>query len=145
MNKEIGPNSPSDASDGHARGGVVVHHSESFSGPLPPPEVLRRFDEVVPGAAERIIRMAEGQFAHRVDLEKRVIKSDIARSRWGQIFAFVIALVGLAVAAIVSIYGSQWAGSIIGGGTLVSLAGVFLYGSKGRSKERENKASGSIK
>jgi uncharacterized membrane protein len=41
---------------------------QSFSGPLPPPEVLKRFDEIVPGAAERIIKMAEAQSEQRKDL-----------------------------------------------------------------------------
>src|SRR3989338_3375865 len=60
--------------------GMLVQHQE-FSGPLPPPEVLRQFDQVVPGAAERIIKMAEQQFAHRTELEKKVIDSDIRQSK----------------------------------------------------------------
>ena len=48
----------------------VTEVSQSFSGPLPPPEILRKFDEVVPGAAERIIKMAEDQSIHRKELEK---------------------------------------------------------------------------
>ncbi len=51
----------------------------TFSGPLPPPEILKRFDKVVPCTAERIIKMAEEQSAHRRELEKRVIDSDITR------------------------------------------------------------------
>lgn len=31
----------------------------SFSGPLPPPDMLRRYDEAVPGSAERIMKIAE--------------------------------------------------------------------------------------
>jgi len=31
----------------------------SFSGPLPPPEILEKYNQVVPGLAERIITMAE--------------------------------------------------------------------------------------
>ena len=120
---------------------VVVQRS-SFSGPLPPPEVLKRFDEVVPGSAERIIKMAEGQFAHRTELEKKVIDSDIARSKLGQILGFIIAIVGLICSVIISIYGNQIAGAILGVGTLASLVGVFMYGSKVRKEERERKTAG---
>lgn len=123
------------------RNAVVVHQSQSFSGPLPPPEILRKFDEVVPGAAERIIKMAEEQSAHRKDLEKRVIESDIARSKWGQVLGFVIAIAGLAASALIAIYGNAIAGSIIGVGTLASLVGVFMYGAATRSKERIEKKS----
>ena len=123
------------------RVGMVVQ--SSFEGPLPPPEILRRFDEVVPGAAERIIRMAEEQFAHRTTLEKKVIDSDISRSKWGQILGFMIAVVGLGVSALVTIYGNQWAGAVIGGGTLASLVGVFMYGARTRNKERVQKNTNS--
>lgn len=113
--------------------------SQSFSGPLPPPEILGRYEEVVPGSAERIIKMAEGQFSHRTELERKVIDSDIQITKNGQRFGFLIALAGLIVAAVVSIYGKQWAGSVIGGGTLATLVGVFVYGSRARNKERDQK------
>jgi uncharacterized membrane protein len=119
--------------------GVVVHQSQTFSGPLPPPEVLRKFDEVVPGAAERIIKMAEEQSAHRKDLERKVIDSDVSRSKWGQLLGFVIAIAGLVAATLISIYGNAIAGGVLGVGTLASLVGVFMYGATTRSKERVEK------
>jgi uncharacterized membrane protein len=125
--------------DQHKSNAVVLRQSQSFSGPLPPPEMLRKFDEVVPGAAERIIKMAEEQSAHRKDLEKKVIESDISRSKWGQVLGFIIAVAGLAFSALIAIYGSAIAGGIIGIGTLASLVGVFMYGSSSRSKERIEK------
>ncbi len=118
---------------------VEVHMESSFSGPLPPPEILKKFDDVVPGAAERIIKMAEGQFIHRTELEKKVIESDISRSKWGQILGFVIAVVGLVVSAVVAVYASATAGTIIGAGTLASLVGAFMQSTKGREKERQQK------
>ncbi|MEO8637563.1 MAG: DUF2335 domain-containing protein [Candidatus Taylorbacteria bacterium] len=119
---------------------VAVRSQQYYSGPLPPPEVLKKFDEVVPGAAERIIKMAENQFAHRTELERKVIDSDIARSKWGQILGFLIAIAGLIGSVFISIYGSGLVGGIIGVGTLASLVGVFMYGSKTRRVERENKS-----
>lgn len=118
---------------------VLLRQSSSFSGPLPPPEILRGFEDIVPGAAERIIKMAEEQSNHRRELERKVITSDISRSKWGQILGFVIAVVGLGVSAVVAVWGSAVAGGVIGVGTLASLVGVFMYGSRVRSKEREEK------
>jgi uncharacterized membrane protein len=112
---------------------------EAYSGPLPPPEILARFDAVVPGAAERILKMAEEQAAHRKDLERKLVESDIERSKWGQALGFLIAIAGLAASAAIAIYGSAVAGSILGVGTLASLVGVFMYGVKARSREREEK------
>lgn len=49
-----------------------LHH-----GPIPSPEVLRDYDLIVSGAAERIIRMAEEQATHRQALETRSMEADI--------------------------------------------------------------------
>ncbi|MBI1812728.1 DUF2335 domain-containing protein [Candidatus Peregrinibacteria bacterium] len=40
---------------------VIVQHEQtvSYSGPLPHPGDLERFERILPGAAERIMRMAE--------------------------------------------------------------------------------------
>lgn len=118
---------------------IVQQRSVSFSGPLPPPEILQKFNEVVPGSAERIIKMAEEQSVHRRALEKKVIDSDIAGSKLGQILGFIIAIAGLVVALLTAIFGNAIAGGFIGVGTLASLVSVFMYGSKTRSKERAEK------
>lgn len=55
-----------------ARLGVQI---ERFSGPLPPPEVLEKYNAIEPGSANRIIRMAESQAQHRQSLERTVIES----------------------------------------------------------------------
>ena len=41
-----------------------------FTGPIPPPEILHQYREVLPDAPERILSMAEKQQNHRMDLEK---------------------------------------------------------------------------
>ena len=46
---------------------------------------------------------------------------------------------GLLVAGAVAIWGNAIAGGVIGVGTLVSLVGVFMYGSSTRKTEREEK------
>jgi len=123
-------------------GSIIVHKEQvqSFSGPLPHPEILRQFDQISPGAAERIIKMAEDQSLHRRELERKVIESDISSSKLGQILGFVIAVIGLAVSAVVGVFGSPTAGGVIGVGTIVSLVWVFMYGSRMRSQEREEKS-----
>ncbi len=118
---------------------VVVHEQHSFSGPLPHPEILRQFEQVSPGAAERIIKMAEDQSRHRRDLENKVIESDIKRSILGQRLGFIISMTGLIISALVAIYGNPIAGTIIGVGTIASLVGVFMYGTSSRKQEREKK------
>lgn len=50
--------------------------AERFAGPLPHPDILERYDKIVPGLAERIVKMAEGQSQHRQGLEHMVVQSN---------------------------------------------------------------------
>jgi uncharacterized membrane protein len=118
---------------------VVQHQSVSFSGPLPHPDILKKFDEVYPGAAKIIIDMAKEQSEHRQILEKTVINSDIRNSKLGLIFGFIIGMTGIVAGVVVIVTGQVAAGSILFAGTLGVLVGTFVYGSQGRRKEREDK------
>jgi len=108
-----------------------------FSGPIPHPAILERYNQTVPGAAERIIVMAEQQAIHRRTLEKSVIDSDVKKSERGQLFAFVIAITGLILYGWLGLNGQELAAGLIGGGEVVSLAGLFIYGRHQKAKERE--------
>lgn len=121
---------------------IAVSHQEHFSGPLPPPFVLQKYNDVVPGAAERILMMAEQQSKHRMELEKKVIESDIQKSNLGQRFAFVIVVLGLLIAAYLGVNGHEVAAAAIGGGGLVSLAGIFISSRIEKKQERERAREG---
>ncbi len=120
---------------------LLVERREMFSGPLPHPEILERYNSIVPGSAQKIIQMAENQSAHRIDIEKKVIGSDIRNSHRGQIFGFIIAITGIISSLILIIRGYTTGGSILGGGTVVSLAAIFVYGARARNRERMKKES----
>ena len=49
--------------------------TQVHKGPLPSPEVLFQYNEIVSGAAERILIMAESQAKHRQNLELIVVKA----------------------------------------------------------------------
>lgn len=75
--------SPAPRPQGSQQRQVVEIQERHFSGPLPTPALLKEFDDVVPGCAERIIRMAEEQAKHRQLLEKTVIIGDSKRANQG--------------------------------------------------------------
>ena len=106
------------------------------SGPLPPPAKLEQYDLIVPGAAERIIKMAEDQAAHRMRLESKVIDSDISNSRRGLNYAFILGLSGMVGGMVLIYFGKTIAGSAISGGTVATLVGTLIYGTSQRKKER---------
>jgi len=113
--------------------------STSFSGPLPPPEMLREYDQIYPGAAEKIIQMAESQLHHRQSLERQVIEAEIRQAARGQWIAGAIALAGLLAATLVGVFGSPVVGGAIAAMDVVGLAAVFIYGSHQKRAEREER------
>ena len=114
----------------------IVQQSQ-FSGPLPPPAILAQYDKVVPGAAERILAMAEEQSRHRRAIELQVVSSEIADARRGLRYGLVIGVTAIVGGVVISLYGYPVAGTIFGGAFLVALVGTFIYGSQQRRRERE--------
>ncbi|TVS20369.1 MAG: DUF2335 domain-containing protein [Planctomycetaceae bacterium] len=110
------------------------------SGPLPLPSVLAEYDAIVPGSAERIIGWAERQSEHRMSLERSVVDSDIRRSYLGMGAGFTIALVFGIGGCIVAALGQPTAGATIATGCIVSLVSVFVYGTRSRRQERQDRA-----
>jgi len=119
---------------------IAASRISSFSGPLPPPEILQKYNEILPGAAERIIKMAESQHEHRLLLEKKVVESNTFSQRVGLILGFVIAMTAIVGGIWLSSSGKSGAGltSIIA--ALAALVGVFIYGKIQQGKELTEKA-----
>ena len=76
--------------------------SENFSGPLPHPRHLHAYDEISPGAADRIIAMAENQSDHHIHVEKTALDAEIKdqkRGMWmGAATMWLLILAAVAVA-----------------------------------------------
>jgi uncharacterized membrane protein len=112
-----------------------VHHS----GPIPPAEELRRYGEIVPNGAERIMTMAEQQQAHRLKLEEFVVTSQQMQSKRGQIIASI--LVGLLIASgtYLGSLGMNAVASIVFGTTILSVGATFVAGKISQAKDLKSK------
>ncbi len=107
---------------------TVAVQQQSISGPLPSPEVLARYESIVPGAGERILRMAEKSQddIHEGNIAAlNAIAADTKRGQWS---ALIVTLSAFATAAFLGYLGHPAAASIIGGATVVGLVGVFIKG-----------------
>ncbi len=108
-----------------------------YQGPIPAPDVLKEYNMLLPGAADRILSMAEQEAFHRHKMEKRALEVELedlrarARdSRWGQIFGFFIGTFTVLAGAYTAIQGYQWPGSLIGTSGVLGLVSVFVIGRK---------------
>lgn len=119
---------------------VTRHVTTAHSGPLPAPETLAGYDQVLPGAAERILCMAEKQQASRIALEEAQLASDVAHrdqlvaaqkrvhtgafisDYLGQLLGFLVAIGCLGFAAYAGIWKDNW----LVAGLFLSLPGVGM-------------------
>jgi uncharacterized membrane protein len=139
---------------------VMEHRSESHRGPLPRPETFAAYDQVLPGAADRILTMAERAQAnaeatsqreqqHRHELEKLqlTLSVEIERSeiegtalgvRRGQYLSFATTnscLIAVVVLMLNGVTGAALAPILV---AIAGLAGLTLYNNKkGRDAMRE--------
>lgn len=130
----------------------IVSVAAAFSGPLPPPNVLSGYEDVLPGAADRIISMAEKQSEHRQELERLgtaasidAMKRQFQEARCGQICAVIVALALIGGGVYLAKIGHPWEGTAMGGGGVIggvglqALVGTFLKGRSDDSKPEESK------
>jgi hypothetical protein len=84
--------------------------SAHWSGPLPPPSELEKIDQIIPGGADRLLRMAEKEQTHRIEDAKR-----------GQYLGWSLAAGAVIAAAVVSLCHGPWQVS-------VALVGIPVLG-----------------
>jgi uncharacterized membrane protein len=114
-----------------------VHESYEFTwvGPLPPPDVLIRYNEAFPGCAERIVAQAEKQSEHRQHLEHITVEGNVRSEVRGSWQAFLIAFFVLALGGFLIWRGQNVLGTIFVGADIASLAGIFLTGKASQRRQ----------
>lgn len=91
----------------------------SWEGPLPPPESLARFNEVVLNGAERVFRMAELEQQHRIESERSIIQqnakvsqTEVLTTQIGVTLGALTSMLAL-IACLISVWmGAHWSVSI---------------------------------
>lgn len=115
----------------------ILVKKESFSGPLPHPEHFRKYNQIVPGSANRLLKMAEDDLAHVHSMQKKQLSLETFAVVSGLITGALIALVALLGSGYLIMEGHDIAGAILGSGSLASLVGVFVYGRKSQTNHKE--------
>lgn len=111
---------------GALRATLTETQTTSYEGPLPPSGELEAYERIHPGAADRIISMAEGYGAHRQNLENQSMNNAYSAHRNGQVIG------GLVVASILGVCGyALHLGHVefatrLGTWTIVALAAIFV-------------------
>lgn len=100
---------------------VVCQH---FQGPVPPPAMLKEYEKLVPGLANRLVELTEKEQAHR----HQVVSESIDIAKGGQRKAFWLALIVIFAAVLFGLKGDTWLAGTLVGVDLVALVSAFVVG-----------------
>lgn len=100
----------------------MAMRSESYSGPLPHPDQLNKFN---PETQKTILQMAQNDQTHVQEMQRKGLEGAIAKDKRGQWMGFGIAIGGLITAGIVAKFSPAVAG-LIAALDLVGMVAIFV-------------------
>ncbi len=109
----------------HSHGPAADGEVSAPSGTLPPPDVVSQYERVLPGAADRIMRMMESQAEHRMEMERSLVDGAVRTERLGQIFGLSVVLLAFLVSAWLIVNEHSVSGTVLGVTDLIGLVVVF--------------------
>ena len=109
---------------------TIVRTEESFDGPFPHPDILRKYGEIVPDAPERILRVFEEDSKHVRDIQFAALnaqKGDNYRVHW---MAYSLIVGGYAMSALFAWMSKDVLAGIVLTTTIIGTVAGFLQHSK---------------
>lgn len=131
--------------------GTILHATQTvthYQGAIPHPDILRGIDELVPGAAARLVKMAEDEALHRRKVEAMTVEANIAAQQQqlliskqqskavfnsdllGQIAGFIVCFACIAAAVYLGLQGHDWLAGAIAAIPTAALIKAFILNKK---------------
>lgn len=124
---------------------IMLIREESYSGPIPSPRALQEYEGILPGSVDRILKMAESQQEHRMQMENKAISEQLSFNKRGQILGFVIFLIGIGVAILFAYWDMKNFAGIFLTVTMGTLISIFVLGKRDSKKDLEEKSKDQTK
>lgn len=116
---------------------ILVKKEEAFRGPLPHPDHFAKYNKILPGSGNRLLKLVEDNLKHNFFMEKLYGFFDGLASLGGLLMGGVIAIGTIVGSGYLVLQGHDAAGSILGTGTLTALVSVFIYGTRHKNNKQE--------
>ena len=126
---------------------LIRHLEQHYQGPLPSPEAFATYEQTVPGAGDRILRLAEEEAAHRRSQEivegehgRQLQDFDVRRAAKrqdrGLIFGGIMGVVITAAAIVIAVLGNTIGATTIITTGVLGVTGIYVYGSRWQRKDQ---------
>ncbi len=97
-------------------------------GPLPDPETLAAYNQLIPNGAERCMGLVEREAAHRHTQEDRMVSTHLSLATNGQRVGAVLVVLLALLASALGFAGHDWLAGTVFGTTIVAVVTVFVLG-----------------
>ncbi len=125
----------------------IIGHTKTqqvmYSGPIPPPEILAELKKIHPESVEVVFRLAEKEQDNRIRESKehharqiQAMQFEHTENMYALWLAFFACVAFLGAGVFLALHGSQIAGSLLAGTSIVGIVGSFL---RNIGKERKPK------
>jgi len=119
--------------------GTIISEGFVWSGALPMPVDLARYEAWYPGITKVLVQEQIAQSTHRRALEHRAVFTATTRAMVGLIGGIIALLALIGVAALGVVQGQEGAGILLAGATLLAGASTYLFGQRQQRVEREKR------
>lgn len=116
---------------------VELRASLTYRGPTPPPAWLERYEQIVPGSAERMINVAIKASNARIEGASKSNESEIQLKKRAQIFGFAIAVVALVFGFVLAVRGDSVEGFALIVIGAASVVGTFVANAWSRIRRQQ--------
>ncbi|MCP4504566.1 MAG: DUF2335 domain-containing protein [Deltaproteobacteria bacterium] len=109
-----------------------------YQGPLPPPAMMAGYENISPGFADRILKMAENEQSHRHSEESKLSSGYLKHHLVGQLLGAGLGISCVIAGVLIAILAnSPTVGAALSGSGAVALVGAFMYGKSKDTKQVE--------
>jgi uncharacterized membrane protein len=127
--------------EGEAGGQIVAASMQMshYQGPMPPPGVLRDYNDIVPGTAAKIVDQWLQQVEHRQMLERKTVLGGNGRAWCGLWIGATLGAAALGLGGFLVYTGHDTAGTSIIATALVGGVSTFIAGTLKQVKDLQDK------
>jgi uncharacterized membrane protein len=113
---------------------VITRHR----GPLPDPETLAAYNQLITNGAERCMGLVEREAAHRHKQEDRIVSANIGVMIKGQWMGLGLAFVALVAAVYLGLHGHDWLAGAMATTTVIGIITVFVLRQANRKSDDDD-------
>ncbi|WP_083918367.1 DUF2335 domain-containing protein [Woodsholea maritima] len=108
----------------------VLHKRTQFSGPLPPPGLLQAYEEINPGSAERILKMADEDLNHQHNFHYRLLIEDSKDALLGRISGIFALILIIGASVFCGMNGLKELSLALVGTSAIGVISAFIIGNR---------------